>query len=1168
MPWQDHLAWLRLRDQPAAEHYWRKHLEAVTEPSQLTFPKLVDKNVGQAEQWLDIGRAESDGLADFARSNGLTQACVLQGLFALTLAKMSRLDEIIIASVRSGRSNLQPGIDTAVGLFIDTMPLRIKLHPSEQLVQWLKEQQIEQSEQDQHAHLGLTAVQAITGITGQSLFEALFIYENYPVSDTKTNQINELTLSHLEARDGTHHPAALTALPGQTLRLRLSYDRSRLDMKGAKTVLGFLSHLISSVKNNGETELALIGLVNDVEQRTLLAEARGHLMTHSNDAPSFIQRFESQAKDTPDKRALSFENSSLTYAELDRRSNQLARFLIQHGAGPESVVALGLPRSIEMVIALLGVLKSGAAYLPLDPDYPPERLRFMLEDSGAKVILTQQTGVPTLRQALQTISYKLLTIEVDHEDFTKKLNSFSTNAVNQAERRAPLLSQHLAYVLYTSGSTGTPKGVQVTHVALLNFLLSMQQTPGFQADDILLAVTTISFDIAGLELYLPLISGGTITLVSREIASDGFALLEAIQASRASVMQATPATWQMLMLTGAKQLGLKRIFCGGEALSNDLADQLALTGAEVWNLYGPTETTIWSTVTRLKSEAAPLSQQVGTVPIGTPIAHTQTYVLDAGLNLVPRGVIGELYIAGAGLARGYLGRPALTAERFVACPFAAGQLMYRTGDLVRCSDDGILEYLGRVDQQVKLRGFRIEFGEIESTLLRIEGVAQCAVQVRGAEQSKQLVAYLVYDAQQRPYEHSELKRQLADKLPDYMIPTAYVALSALPLTPNGKIDRRALLDPEVPHWTVPYRAPNNKRQEQFCKFFAEMTGAEQVGLDDDFFKLGGDSIAAMRLISRARGAGLNTTVRDVFRLRTPAELANLSRRTTDRAATIQALNDAYDPLWLLKDGDQSRAVFFIHPIGGIGTVYQKMAEVLDFGSRGALWALQARGLEANESYHQSLADMAQAYVAAIKTAQPQGPYRLIGWSFGGSVAHEMAVQLEALGDTVELLAILDTVATNQTEDNVSSDSSNDLELILRSLADRFNISCDTISLESDNFLTMICEAMANVGLVRRDTPPEGIRRMLQFTINAAPLKIQHSSRVCQASIVFVKANDKVQLSHAEKFDWRPYTSGTVTVINLPIKHLEFCDPEPSQRIAAAISNIYRYNSANCSVLIK
>ncbi len=582
-----------------------------------------------------------------------------------------------------------------------------------------------------------------------------------------------------------------------------------------------------------------------------------------NPPPPLVHRmFEAQAARTPGAVAVSSaEGGSLTYAELDARANRLARRLRALGVGPDVLVGLCVGRSPDLVVGLLGVLKAGGAYVPLDPDLPGARIAYMVDDARMPVLVTEQAR----RDRLPGGDFRVLCLDADREDLGEGAAEAPGVAV------AP---ENLAYVIYTSGSTGKPKGVQVGHGALANFLRSMRQQLAMAGSDALLAVTTLSFDIAALEIFLPLVVGARVELVGRDVAADGARLLDRLADPAITFLQATPATWRMLLDAGWDGKPGLTLLCGGEAMPRALADRLVDKGKAAWNLYGPTETTIWSSTWRVEPGEGPVS-------IGRPIGNTQLYVLDKRSRPVPAGVPGELYIGGAGLARGYLRRPALTAERFLPDPFGAtpGGRIYRTGDLARWRPDGSLECLGRVDHQVKVRGFRIELGEVEAALAAHPGVREAAVAARvDAAGETGLVGYVVpRDVETLPTP-GELRRHLLASLPEYMVPAAFVPLEALPLTPNGKLDRKALPDPGQARRAPgdDYVPPRGPIEEAVASLWAELLAADRIGAKDNFFEVGGHSLMAIQLIARLRQAfGVEPSLKDFIDDATVARLARL-----------------------------------------------------------------------------------------------------------------------------------------------------------------------------------------------------------------------------------------------------------------------------------------------------
>src|SRR6478672_5993336 len=695
--------------------------------------------------------------------------------------------------------------------------------------------------------------------------------------------------------------------------------------------------------------------------------------------------FAAQVARTPEADAVVFEDERLSYGELDARSSRLAHHLRGLGVGPEVVVGLCIERSLAMLVGLLGILKAGGAYLPLDPDYPPERLAFMLADAGAPVLLTRTA----LRAHLPAHDVRVVCLDADWP------------AIARQPATAPaagVLPQHPAYVIYTSGSTGTPKGVAVTHGGLVNHMMWMRVDYPVDDNDAVLCRTAISFDAAGWEIWLPLLSGATLCMAPSQLIHDPGQFSRYVKHHGITIAQFVPSLLVPMLVAGTPDLGrsLRRVFSGGEPLASSIArDVIAAWNVPLVNLYGPTETTIQ--ITSHSVNDTDLSHSAA--PIGRPIWNTRVYVLDGGLEPVPAGVSGELYIAGSGLARGYVGRAGLTAERFVADPFgAAGSRMYRTGDLACWRGDGVLEFLGRADAQVKVRGFRIEPGEIEAALVGHGDVAQAAVIAReDGPGGKRLVGYVVAAGAAVP-DAAVLRAHLGQRLPEHMVPSAFVVLDRLPLTPNGKLDRRALPAPEQPVGAV-RRVPRTPQEEILCALFAEVLGLERVGIDDNFFALGGDSIMSIQLVSRIRSTlDVELAIRSLFEAPTVEALVQrLNGNQPDRSPL--------EVLLPLRASGSLPPLFCIHPGGGLSWSYSGLMRHLP--SDRPIYGLQARGISHPETSPRTLEEMAADYVTFVRHVQPTGPYHLLGWSFGGLVAHAMATHLQDHGETVVLLALLD-----------------------------------------------------------------------------------------------------------------------------------------------------------------
>ena len=691
--------------------------------------------------------------------------------------------------------------------------------------------------------------------------------------------------------------------------------------------------------------------------------------------------FEAQAERRSAHPAVIFEAQQLTYAELNLRANQLARYLRRRGVGPEVLVGVCLERSLEMIVALLAILKAGGAYVPLDPAYPKDRITYIIEDASVGALIAQQS----LSSGFTEQPGEVILIDRDWPLIRQEEGS------NLGQTAA---AENLAYVIYTSGSTGKPKGVQLEHRSVVNFLFSMQDEPGLDQSDVVAAVTTLCFDIAGLEIYLPLVTGATVAVISRDEAGDGNKLQARLQQSGITVMQATPATWRLLLEArwpGDRNL---KILCGGEAFPRELANKLLPRCRSLWNMYGPTETTIWSSVCRV------LEENTGTVPIGHPIANTQFYVVGEDLRPVDPGQEGQLLIGGDGLARGYKNRPDLTQEKFIPDSFRGipGARLYKTGDLVRCSPDGTLAFLGRIDDQVKIRGYRIELGEIESVLSAHASVKQCVVVAREETGDKRLVAYIVPSQVQKP-ESRVLREFLKTQLPEYMVPAAFVVLNALPLTPNGKIDRKALPLPsrENSAFELDLVPARDELERKLVAIWESVLKIRPIGIRDNIFDLGVDSVLAAELFARIeKTLGSKLPPGPLFQAPTVESLAALLRRgdTGQRKWTSLV---SIQPL-----GSRS-PLFCVH--GGAGTVLLFNSLAQHLAPERPVFGLQARGLYGRDLPHKDVQQMAAHYVKEMRSVQPHGPYLVGGWCFGGMIAYEMAQQLQCLGEKIDLLVM-------------------------------------------------------------------------------------------------------------------------------------------------------------------
>jgi amino acid adenylation domain-containing protein len=772
---------------------------------------------------------------------------------------------------------------------------------------------------------------------------------------------------------------------GDEIGLEMEYNSDLFDEARIERMVGHYQTLLEAAAIDPNQRLVDLPMLTEGERQQMRLEWNQTEAVYPKDR-CVHELIEEQARRTPDALAAVFNGEQLTYRQLNDRANQLAHHLRELGVGPETLVGVCMGRSLEMVVGLLGTLKAGGAYVPLDPSHPKERLASMLHDSRVPVLLTHSR----LRDQLKAggPNRQILCLDTDWGTIARSPTGTPTSGVK---------SDNLAYVIYTSGSTGEPKGVEIPHRAVVNLLTSMAQRPGLSADDVLLAVTTISFDIAALELFLPLTVGGRVVLASREVAADSPLLAELLDRSGATVMQATPATWRMLIDAGWRGDARLKILCGGEALPPQLAKSLLDRCRSLWNVYGPTETTIWSTCERIDAV------RESRVPIGRPIANTRTYILDAHGLPTPVGIAGELYIGGAGVARGYLNRTELTATRFLLDPFAAesGARMYRTGDRARYLPDGRIEFLGRLDNQVKVRGFRIELGEIEAVLERHPAVRQAAVVHHGSDEDGRLTAYVV--AQGAAPSATELREHLRACLPDYMIPAMFVPLDALPLSPSGKVDRAALPVPDTDRSDVgeEYVAPRTPLEVELSQVWAGVLGRDRVGVRDNFFDLGGHSLLAVRLLAQIeKRFERRLPLATLFTGATIEHLAKELRKPSAGGCRTEVI--------AIQQAGSKPPLFFLPSVVGEVMYCRQLARHL--GPDQPVYGIQMLCGDGTSKPLASLEAIAARCVEDLCAFQPQGPYRLAGYSFAGSVAYEMAQQLQAAGHAVDLVAIIDTGA--------------------------------------------------------------------------------------------------------------------------------------------------------------
>ena len=858
--------------------YWRQQLAG--EPPLLDLPSDRPRQAVQrfrgADALFTLPPAVTAHLKALSQRQGVTLFMTLLAVFKALLYRYTGQEDIWIGSPIANRNRAE--IEGLIGFFVNTLVFRTDVSQNPTFIELLR--RVREVSLAAYAHQDLPfeklveALQPRRDLSHTPLVQVMFALQNAPTPPPQLDGVTVELMSDVY-RGTAKFDLTLSMADTETgLRGILEYNTDQFDARTINRLVDHFQTLLAEVGTNPQQHLSDLPLMPPAEQHQMLMEWN-QTRTETPIEQCVHHLFEAQVRRSPDAVAVRFAHQRITYQELNYRADRLAQTLRSLGVGPEILVGVCIERSIEMMVGLLAILKAGGAYVPLDPNYPQERLAWVLEDAQVTVLLTQAHLLPHLPSTTATQVCLNAAGEwgIDRHPGTQIIAS------EKSENK--VFPDHLAYVIYTSGSTGKPKGVQISHTALVNVLASMGQQPGLCSEDILLAVTTLSFDIAALELFLPLLAGAQLVIASRETAANGVKLAQCLQQSGATVMQATPATWQMLLTAGWSGNPALKVFCGGEAPPPSLAHPLSTCCASLWNLYGPTEATIWSAATQVEPDG-------DTVPIGLPIANTQFYVLDAHQQVVPVGVPGELHIGGRGLARGYLNRAELTAEKFIPNPFAQqpGERLYKTGDLVRYRTDGTLAFIGRLDHQVKLRGFRIELGEIEAALQSHTQVQQAVVQVA----QERLVAYVAPvalgpDEEAQPLANS-LRTYLQRCLPAYMIPSIFVSLESLPLTPNGKIDRQALPPPPDtrPELAAAYVQPGSEIEQAIATVWRQVLGIQQVGIHDNFFELGGYSLLLVQAHVQLQTRFPFVALLDLFRYPTIESLASYLSQASSRSA--------------------------------------------------------------------------------------------------------------------------------------------------------------------------------------------------------------------------------------------------------------------------------------------
>lgn len=1102
------------RDLEPARAAWREAL-AGAEPTLLFDPAASFGEMRELRLDLRPGLAEE--LEALGRRRGLTLATLMQGVWAAFLCAVTGRSDVAFGAPVSGRSEAEAGLDEHVGLFTNTLPVRVRLRPDLPLVDQLSALQGRQIALMEHDGLGLGEIQRLAGVS--TLFDTLLVVENYP-DDARlyAGDFAGLRLVRARNRGYTHYPLTLMALPGRMLELRLEYREGvAAPERLARRVLQLLEQLVDAP----DAPLAALAIVTPDERATIVAANETRVATPPS---TLCELLEAQARRTPHAPALIDADNALSYAQVRRQVARLASRLAEAGIGRGDRVAVALPRSARLSIALMAALQAGSAYLPLDASYPDERLRFMVEDGAPRLILVDEASRGRFEGLAPLLAFDGLPEIGDEAE-----PDFSSSVTPDDP----------AYVIYTSGSTGRPKGVVVSHRAIVNRLQWMQHEYALGADDVVLQKTPASFDVSVWEFFWPLTTGAALVMAPPEAHRDPAEILRLIRAHRVTTLHFVPSMLAAFVAAtdaarAAEAKSLRRVFCSGEALSRELAEAFAaLFGAPLHNLYGPTEAAVDVTYQPAFGEAL-AEIDSSCAPIGRPVWNTGVRVLDSWLRETPIGVPGDLYLTGVQLADCYWRRPALTASRFVADPQADGERMYRTGDIVRRRPDGALDYLGRSDDQIKIRGQRVELGEIESVLAEAPGVAQAVVVARapavgglaGADE-RRLIGYVVAAAGAE-LDGEALRRALAQRLPAHMTPSAIVSLPEFPLSANGKLDRKALPEPEA----APRRdgrKPTPGVEIALAELFARALGLDSVDADDDFFALGGHSLLAMRLAADIqREMKVPVSVGQLMAAPSVESLARelfAERREEDRRA-------GFGEVLRLRAGEGPPLVC-IHPASGFSWQFGVLTRYLR--SDWPVIALQSPRPFGPIASCRDMDEVCDRHLATLRELQPRGPYRLLGYSLGGVVAQAIAARLAAAGEEIAFLGLLDTYPSEIQDWSKPLDAAGEEEI------------------EREKALFMDASQEALDSALAREKAEMFGHIMANYEDSVRLLASAKTPRYEGEATLFVALRTLPKGMDVEE-TWRPYV-GALNVVAFDCPHTEIISPRVLRELGPALNAI-------------
>nr|BDT28976.1 non-ribosomal peptide synthetase [Bacteriovorax sp. HI3] len=1055
-------------------------------------PEKIDNRSGTL--YFELSTRLLEKLEDYVQKKHISLYNVFFAVYNVLLAKLSGDCELIVGTPVHGRLHRESR--KTFGYFINTLPIRTKLDAQKSFKDnlGLTLESLKQAFYNQSVPLDVILKTAkIENDPGRTpLFQTLFIY----LDVTKELDVfKEKQLSQVKVERYSVHTEVDFYLYKSREKVEgvIEYRKDLYKEETMARMAREFTDLLEKIVADESLLLKELGVKSPEDSRQYIELDQRVYDSFSGRVP-FYQLFEEHARTTPSRPALKTQYTSMTYGELDQRANHLALKLKREGVKKGDFVGVSTQRNEKMLVSLLAVLKNGAAYVPLDPGFPDERLSYMMERSGIKALVTEKILLDRFSCAQNTLIYE----DIFKESFEE--SEFYSENVDL---------ESTCYILFTSGSTGKPKGVEVTHKNVLNFLLSMKKEPGLHEDDKLLSVTTFSFDISVLELFLPLISEASVYIGNEMEVVNGELLAQVIRQEEITCMQATPMTWRLLLASEWKGSRKLKVLCGGEAMPRDLALKLLPKIKELWNMYGPTETTVWSTVKKI-------SAQERKILVGRPIDNTCLYILNEQGEPCPVGVEGELFIGGLGVAKGYIKDLEQTQKRFVANPFRPDELMYNTGDMARFEPNGEVECLGRSDDQVKIRGFRIELGEIETRVMDMSCIHECAVKVH----NQKIVVYAVASDE---YDENAMKKHLKNSLPHYMVPAKIILLPDLPKTMNGKIDKKQLNESLGQTVVKEELSTSSHIIEEIRNIWSQVLGHEDIDIDENFFNLGGHSLSAIEIFGAINEKfNLNLPLASLFEstnIRTLSEIVEEGiRKKNQDLANLKCV------VTIKPAESHCEAVFCFHGVGGNVLNYYRLADCV--GSR-AFYGIQARGVNGEDDIVESIPEMARIYIEEIKKIQPKGPYILAGGSMGGMIALEAAIQLKRQGEEIKSLLMFDTIGPNVDFKTYGNVKVNLLKRTKNSMIFKFH---KTINYMKVKFY-----------LFTKASIPHSVRYFSIEAKNYVALR-SYTPQIFEGNITLIRAPKAHQGWYADPYlGWRSVINGKIDTIEIEGAHENFIE---------------------------